>query len=127
MRKHRLNILAALSLTAIGLLLAGYFLTYGLEVSRTCVRESKTWLMQWMIELDRGRFWFQHTSCIPNNPKLKFPAPPSLDFDLVFERDWAGLSQSLWEFEARQDDVPGLWSTTLVFPLWCLALPCMIA
>lgn len=126
MRKHRLDILAALSAAVLLLCLAACFVDGFVSNYRPNAASGKWSTLRLAVDVDRGgcrlhRDWLTRpatsVSLMPTSPffrsrwKLTVPQPEPL----------------LWGFLAMTSNGPAGHYALLAFPLWCLALPAAVA
>jgi hypothetical protein len=117
-RRHALDIVAVISLVSLGILLCGQFVSAGARY------EKKTGVCYLIVEAHRGYFtvdWGYTSYFATNNYRLPLG---SLDIHTWFSWAWPDASNALWYFAAGPTAAPGYY---IVFPLWCLILPCTIA
>jgi hypothetical protein len=123
MPRTLLSAIALLSLIALAVLALGSVAEFGPGYFHGDVRGPKPRVFQFDLELQSGRvavYWFVWHSPYPTASsqilwkQLQFRGPD--------------LRRSFWEFDAHsQNAYRGRWVFLLAFPIWCAAIPCLIA
>ena len=126
MRKHRLNILAALSVITLAVLLSGYAFVGGVEFGWERLSDKALAFRSCSVRLVRGAFqfrWGDDSSFARHATAWWVNTEYNRDVNLR----WANLQQTACEFLAGHTSSSNHDETSVSCPLWCLALPCMIA
>jgi hypothetical protein len=117
-RRHPLDIVAAISLVALGILLCGYVASF----RAVCVEG--TGLRFVFVQAHRGSFavgWGSGSVTASQGYRLQLG---SLDILTFFVWAWPDAPHALGPFAAAS--MPD-GTSYIIVPLWCLILPCMIA
>jgi hypothetical protein len=123
MPRPLLTSLAVISLLALGVLALGTCAEFGPGYFHGDVGGPKPHPFQVDLELQRGRvaiYWLVWHSPYPTEHShvvwkpVQFSGPD--------------LRRSFWEFDAHSlNTMSGFWVFLFAFPIWCVALPCLIA
>jgi hypothetical protein len=118
-----LGALAMMSLLTLGVLALGSLAKFGPGYFHGDVAGPKPRVFQLDLELQSGQvaiYWLV----------WHYPYPTRRSHIIWSPVHFRGpdLSRSFWEFEAHsQNTTSGFWVFLLAFPIWCVALPCLIA
>ena len=130
MRGRKLTILAAISLAALAVLLCGYFSRYNVMVYHATLAPQGNLLEVRLLGMGFGR---GHCKLIWDHGEEPSPGRngwgPGFHVEHKFTFAPPDVRRSLWNFEGGRSVIaPGITRDHWVlFPIWCLALPCAIA
>jgi len=123
MRPSLLGAFAVISLLALGALALGSFAEFGPGYFYSDVGGPKPHVFQLDLELQRGRvavYWLVWHSPYPTSRSHTIWKPLQLR--------GPDLRRSFWEFDAHSLNIKsGFGVFLLAFPIWCAAIPCLIA
>ena len=126
MRGRRLTILAAISLTCLAVLLCGYFATIGSVATwHTPINAQTAMLHIRGAGLNRGCCFIGfYDTDIPISEAGGANISTNFQVDNFLQFGWPEAGPSLFQFTARRMSGSEF---ILIFPIWCLAVPCTIA
>jgi hypothetical protein len=122
-----LGTLAVISLLVLGVLSLGCFAKFGVGCFHNVVAGPHPHVLTIVIGLDCGRVtvYWEHW----NSPTGKMPSGTHISW-LPLRFRTPDLRRMLWEFDAHSMSLvqaKNLWVFLLAFPIWCVAIPCLIA
>ncbi len=126
MPRSLLSALALVSVISLGVLALGLAAEFGPAFLHNVTGGPKPYALDIELELQRGRvaFYWEH---FDNPPAGLVPAGTHVFWRSVRFRG-PDLRRSIWEFDAHAlTPLKGLWVFLVAFPIWCAALPCLIA
>ncbi|HEX4055462.1 MAG TPA: hypothetical protein VHX86_14450 [Tepidisphaeraceae bacterium] len=127
MSRPLLSAFALISLIALGVLALGCFAEFGPAYLHNIVGGPRPHALDVELQLQRGRVAIYWETW--NNPPARFfvPTGTHIYWHPVRFRS-PDLRRSFWEFDAHPlIPAKGLWVFLLAFPIWCAAIPCLIA
>jgi hypothetical protein len=123
-KSDRLTILSAISVSVLAILLSGYFAEVGPGYISIHRANGASYPRITLLVVEDGRVLFTTQAALPQSYLKLPPAGPFM----VTRLRTPSLSRSLWEFDAHTIPLqPGATSFLIGFPIWCLAVPLMIA
>jgi hypothetical protein len=123
------DVLVIVSLAVLCILLLGYFCSCGPALDVTKAGPPLT-QKEFQLRLDRGRVCFYYIAFYTSSTATGKPTPPGTSVR------WMGtplphllpdVRRSVWEFDAHWLTAARWKGYLLAFPIWCAALPFLIA
>src|ERR1700722_10179974 len=124
MRRPLLSVFSVISLVVLAMLALGCVSRYGVGLFHCAAAQSKALELSLQLQSGRVAFYWEAWSKPPSTSPIGIH---------IYRRAlrWRApdYRRMIWEFDAHRVSAPGPgpWVFLVAFPIWCVALPCLIA